>query len=171
VICYRFRFSAHYVPLSNAWFHSNQHPNSPHLCNRCTRYNSSCFTAFYPEHPRSAGTRRNILHTTLWISWYQWKITEACTDSLDGRHTVRSIGTPIFIIPTIFTPNVLLPQLSEFIPAWDGHQLCCAAYPVAWCVWYGLKTEYVGSAIHLLNITIPNGMSGSFKHDDSRVLL
>ena len=63
----------------------------------------------------------------------QWKITEA--DTL----TVRLGTTPSGLIsdPPPSSPPFLrrmpfLPQPSQFILAWNRHQICWLAYPVAW---------------------------------------
>jgi len=44
----------------------------------------------------------------------------------------RLIYAPTSIIPTIFTPDAFLTQPSQFILAWEKHQICWLAYLVAW---------------------------------------
>ena len=44
----------------------------------------------------------------------------------------RLIGAPTSAIPTILSRMPFLTQPSQFILAWDRHQICWLAYPVAW---------------------------------------
>jgi len=50
-----------------------------------------------------------------------------CTDSLAGRHPVQTIDAPTSIIPPILRRIPFLPQPSQFILAWDRHQICWIA--------------------------------------------
>jgi len=80
---------------------------------------------------------------TTWVSWCQkkktiWtfivqgKITQADTP------TIRLVATPSGLIsnppaniPPFLRRTPFLPQPSHFILAWDRHQICWLAYPVA----------------------------------------
>jgi len=58
-----------------------------------------------------------------WIFWCKMKITKA------DAPTMRMDCHPI---PTIFMPNALPDTTLQFILAWDRHQICWLAYPLAW---------------------------------------
>ena len=83
--------------------------------------------ALFPELPRWASARRNLLLV-------QGKITEADTPTI-GLGAIPSglISDPPPSSP-IFRQMPFLPQPSHFILAWDRHQICWIAYPVAWFI-------------------------------------
>ena len=60
--------------------------------------------------------------------------TGRCTNNPDGRHpSSRLIGAPTSAIPPILCQMPFLaPQSSQFLLAWDRHQVCWLAYLVAW---------------------------------------
>jgi len=53
------------------------------------------------------------------------------TDNAGGRHSIRTNQQSTSINPPIFTLDALLLQPCQFILAWDRHQICWIAYPVA----------------------------------------
>jgi len=56
-----------------------------------------------------------------------------CTDNPAGRHHIRTVdGGPTSIITQILCRMLFLPQPSQFILAWDSHQICWIAYLEAW---------------------------------------
>ena len=62
-----------------------------------------------------------------------------CTDNLSGSHPIWTIGAPRPHLhhPPIFCQMPFLPQLSQFILAWDRHRIMLACIPVAGpCVQY-----------------------------------
>jgi len=80
----------------------------------------------------------------------------------DGRTAIRSgyNGLPphvasISAIPTIFTPDAF-PSTTQFILAWDSHQICWLAYPVAWVHTWRL----VPVAEECLKLNNPQGQIG-----------
>jgi len=87
------------------------------------------FTTLFPGQPRGwAGARRKCLRNFM----VQGKITEADTLTIRlGTIPSRLISVPPPSSP-IFMPDALLPQPSQFILAWDRHQICC---PVAYQLW------------------------------------
>jgi len=50
------------------------------------------------------------------------------SNNTDGRHSILTNQRPTSIIPPIFTTYAL----RAAILAWDRHQICWLAYPVAW---------------------------------------
>jgi len=64
------------------------------------------------------------------------------TDNLAGCHPIGTVGAPTSIIPPILCRMPFLPQLSQFILAWDGHQIMLACIPA------GLVTLWFGSTTH-----------------------
>jgi len=54
------------------------------------------------------------------------------TNNPAGRHSVRINQPPTSLIPPFLRWMPFLPQPSQFILAWDKHQICWLAYPVAW---------------------------------------
>jgi len=56
------------------------------------------------------------------------------TDNLAARYSIWTNQRPTSIIPPLlhWMPLPFLPQPSQFILAWDRHQICWLAYPVAW---------------------------------------
>ena len=54
------------------------------------------------------------------------------TNNPAGRHSVRINQPPTSLIPPFLRRMPFLPQPSQFILAWDKHQICWLAYPVAW---------------------------------------
>jgi len=52
-----------------------------------------------------------------------------CADNPTRRHPIRTIDAPISIIPPILRQMLLLPQPSQFILAWDRHQICLDCIP------------------------------------------
>jgi len=51
-----------------------------------------------------------------------------CTDSPAGRHPIRTIDSRTSIIFPILCRMPFLPQPSQFILAWDRHQICWMSY-------------------------------------------
>jgi len=98
----------------------------------------SRFTALCPGLPMWAGTKRDIHpHTpetccsslsSFWILWGVGKIIEASawTIRLDATHPDHQC--PHLHHPPILRHMPLLPQTSQFILAWDRHQICWIAY-------------------------------------------
>jgi len=74
------------------------------------------------------------LFAIFWIFWSKVKITkvDAPTIRMDC-HPILTNWRPTSAIPTILQRMPFLAQLSLFILAWDGRQLCWLAYPVARC--------------------------------------
>ena len=56
-------------------------------------------------------------------------------DNAAGRHSIRTNQQPASLIPPFLRRMPFLPQPSQFILAWDRHQICWLAYPVAWLLW------------------------------------
>jgi len=55
------------------------------------------------------------------------------TDNPDGRHSIRTNQRPNSVIrPHFLRQMPFLLQHCHFILAWDRHQICWLAYPVAW---------------------------------------
>jgi len=74
-------------------------------------------SSWAPLHPDQSAP------TGCWLVWMEW----------------RPAGPPTSIIPPPFLRQIpFLPQPSHFILAWDRHQICWIAYPVA--LW---NTKYV----------------------------
>jgi len=75
----------------------------------------------------------HILHAIFWVSWCKGKITKADTLTIWLDVTpFRLIGVPTSIIATILKSDALPAEPSQFILAWDRHQVCWLACPVAW---------------------------------------
>jgi len=55
-----------------------------------------------------------------------------CTDSPVGHHPIRTIHAPTSVVPPILCRMPFLSQPSQFILAWDRHQICWIAYLEAW---------------------------------------
>jgi len=66
-----------------------------------------------------------------WIFWCKMRITQANTNSPDGLPPSRLTGAPISAIPTMLRQMPFLAQHSQFILAWDRHQICWLVYPLA----------------------------------------
>jgi len=49
-----------------------------------------------------------------------------------GRHSIWSSQRPTSLIPPFLCRMPFLPQPSQFILAWNRHQICWLAYPLAW---------------------------------------
>jgi len=54
------------------------------------------------------------------------------TDNPAGRHSIRTNQPPTSIIPPFLCRMPFLLQPSQFILAWDRHQICWFAYWLAW---------------------------------------
>ena len=84
--------------------------------------------ALFPQLPGWAGARRNLLHFVV-----QGKITEADTWTTQvGATPSGLISDPPSSSPYFLCQMPFLPQPSHFILAWDRHQMCWLAHPVAW---------------------------------------
>jgi len=93
-----------------------------------TTHTHKCLTALFPGSSGSGGARRNLLDFMV-----QEKITEADTPKIRMRATPsRLISDPPPSSPPFLRHMPFLPQPSQFILAWDRHQICWLAYPVAW---------------------------------------
>jgi len=91
------------------------------------------FTALFPGLPRWAGGRRSLLLEFV----MQGKITEADTPTIRlGATPSGLISNPPSSSPIFLCQMPFPPQRSEFILAWDRHQICWLAYPVAWFMWH-----------------------------------
>jgi len=55
-----------------------------------------------------------------------------CTENFAGHHPIQTIDAPTSIIPPILRWMPFLLQPSQFILAWDRHQICWIAYLEAW---------------------------------------
>ena len=53
------------------------------------------------------------------------------TNHPDGRHSIQTNQRPTIIRPFL-CQMPFLPQPSQFILAWNRHQICWLAYPVMW---------------------------------------
>ena len=58
-----------------------------------------------------------------------------CTDNPSGRHPIRTMGA---LTSSVIPPLPLLPQPSQFTPAWDRHRIMLACMPS------GLVTQWLG---------------------------
>jgi len=91
----------------------------------------NCFTALYLGLPSWAGARLNLLLDFV----VQRKITWGRhTDNLARCHSIWTNQRPTSITPILCQMPFLL-QPFQFIVAWDKHQICWSAYPVAWLLW------------------------------------
>jgi len=84
-----------------------------------------------------------LFSRTTWVSRYQEKSSSGRygarednrgrhTDHLAGRHSIGTNQWPTSIMPQFLRRMLFMPQPSHFILAWDRHQICWLAYPVAW---------------------------------------
>jgi len=79
--------------------------------------------------PVPEGAVRHLLD----FSWSKMKITQADAQTIWWTATPsRLTGVLTSAIPTIFKQHALPSQPSQFILAWDRHQICWFAYPVGW---------------------------------------
>ena len=86
------------------------------------------FKAHFPGLPWSASARRNLLDFVV-----QGEISEADTSTIPaGRHSIQANQQCTSLIAPLLRPVPFLPQPSQFILAWDRHQICWFAYPVAY---------------------------------------
>jgi len=106
----------------------NNNNNNNHLPALCLGLSSWAGTIIN-IYPLMWGAHREI-HAILWVLWCrtagEYK-RGRCTDNLAGCHPICTIGAPTFIIATIFMPDAFLPQPSQFILAWNRHQICWVA--------------------------------------------
>jgi len=58
------------------------------------------------------------------------------TDNPDGRHSIWTNQRPTSLIPRFLCWMPFLSQPSQFIVAWDRHQICWLACPVVWLYAY-----------------------------------
>jgi len=95
--------------------------------------------ALCPGLPRWAGTRRDIHPLTPEIINFSGRWSVIILDfkrhgkDNRGKCAVNPAGhypinTPISIIPPVLCRMPFLPQPSQFILAWDRHQICWIAY-------------------------------------------
>ena len=66
-----------------------------------------------------------------WVLWCNGKITCRCTDNPAGMHPIHTILCPPLSSPPFLLQIPFLLQPSQFIGAWDGHEVCWHGYPVA----------------------------------------
>jgi len=75
-----------------------------------------------------------LLLAIFWILW--WEDNRGiCTDNPSGRQPVRTMGA---LTSSVIPPLPLLPQPSQFTPAWDRHRIMLACMPS------GLVTQWLG---------------------------
>jgi len=91
-------------------------------------------------HPLS--TSSIIAHHLLYFSGAGKSNRGRCTDSPSGRHPIRTIGAPTFVIPPFLHQMPFQPQPSQFILAWDRRRMMLA-YVVAWFVVYKYMHHYL----------------------------
>ena len=87
------------------------------------------FTALFPGPSRWPGARRK-----LFLEFYGTMEDNRGrhTDHLAGHHSIRINQRPTSIVPPFLGQMPFLLQPCQFILAWDRHQICWQAYPVAW---------------------------------------
>jgi len=97
-------------------------------CTSLLRRHSWCHTAY---------SRQCLRGTTFGARQHSRGCADAELRHSSDTYKVRSatpsrlIGVPTSAIPTIFMQDAL-PYTTQFILAWDRHQICWLAYPVAW---------------------------------------
>jgi len=91
------------------------------------------FTALFLGLPGWAGAKKNLL-----LDFYGARNNNRGrhTDHLDGRHSIRTNRQPTSNIPPFLCRMPFLLQPSYFTLAWDRHQICWLACPVAWFSWH-----------------------------------
>jgi len=68
-----------------------------------------------------------------WIFWCKINIAQADAPTIwMDCYPSRLIGAPSPPSTPFLCQMPFLAQPSQFIQAWDRHQICCLAYPVAW---------------------------------------
>ena len=115
----------HYNTSFQRWVFSGRPQSNLH-----THWHTQSFYGPFPGLPGCASARRNLLDFM-----EQGKITEADTPTIQLGSTPSGFRTnqwPTSIIPLFLCWMPFLPQHPHFILAWDGHQICWLAYPVAW---------------------------------------
>jgi len=108
------------------------------LCNYTTfnfwivlpQHSHNCLTALCPGLPRWASIRRDI-HPLTWGCYHLGYMVKGgdnrgrCNNNPAGHHPIQTIGAPIS--PPFYDRC----YSSQFILAWDRHQVCWVAYPGA----------------------------------------
>jgi len=73
-----------------------------------------------------------------WTLWCKGRYQRQTTNNPAGRQSSRTNQRPSSLFPPFLRQMSFLPQPSQFILAWDRHQICWLAYPVAWLLHYTL---------------------------------
>jgi len=89
------------------------------------------FKALCPGLPGWARARRNLLLDFM-IYGVTGDIRGRRTDNLARHHSIRTNQWHTSLILPFLRHMPFLSQPSQFILAWDRHQKCWLAYPVAW---------------------------------------
>jgi len=92
------------------------------------------FTAFWTLSGTTLVSRYQKVHFAIfWIFWSKMKITQADTPTIwMDCHPIQTYWCPTLPSPPFLRRMLVLTQPSQFILAWDRHQICWLAYPVAW---------------------------------------
>jgi len=80
-----------------------------------------------------------------------------------GCHSIQTNQRPNFIIPPFLRRMPFLLQPSQFILAWDRHQICWLAYPVAWFHVYNNTVQVFLSASVHYNISVDLHISNALQ--------
>jgi len=73
----------------------------------------------------------HIFFTIFWIFWSKMKVTQAdATTIWMDCHPILTDWCPPLPSPPFLCWMPFLAQPSQFILAWDKHQICCLAYPM-----------------------------------------
>ena len=95
----------------------------------------SHFTALWTLSGTTRVSRYQKVHFTIfWIFWSKMKITQADAPTIwmDCHPIQTNWCHPLLPSPPFLCRMPFLTQPSQFILAWDRHQICWLAYPVAW---------------------------------------
>ena len=110
---------------NSLWYSTVQKIHTPHT----HTHTHCCFMALYLGLPRWADTRRGRYQKTSFCILIGVADNRGkCADNPAGRHPIWTIDAPTSIIPTVLRQMPFPPQPSQFILAWDRHQICRIAY-------------------------------------------
>jgi len=82
---------------------------------------------------------RKVHFAIFWILWGKMRITQA--DAPTTQMDCHPIQTSWLVPSSLPSPQFLcqmpfLAQPSQFMLAWDRHQICWLVYPMAWFLWH-----------------------------------
>ena len=84
------------------------------------------------------------------------------TDNPARRHSMQTNQRPTSLIPPFLFRMPFLLQPSQFILAWDRHQVCWLAYPVAWWLWQNIWQIFAAISVGcpLLCVVVDSSLWG-----------